>query len=448
MTYDPGWDMPRPNWLPQGSFEVGIIPLTVAPDDAPTVCLPPINVHWLPLVLGCLDQLRNPSTWLAADDNAMFAVLSKANRLMQMLGERGDCGTMMIRLQSCQLQTSIDGGVTWVTVTGWDPGFAECVQEQIPVIGLPPNPGDETHNGLACSIANYLANELILASLNAAVTAINDDITLLGFGATILSIIPEFILVRLAYDAFAIIFTEVQSGTIADYEAAIADASLWLQVTCAIYTAIQSAGLVTPTNFPAIITNIRAISYAHSDVITTIADYVEKLGATGLAQVSQRAGLNEGADCSTCVGGWCYVWDGPLNEGDFTTWSFLDGGVPAGQWVPGTGFVSFPFGGGETQILFFTQNWGFETQIDSVTVTYDCPSEAGEGTRQVSLDTASDALNRPAGSGTQTVGFGINSESMTVELDSARTATGHGPNIISRLVVSGRGVNPFGTSNC
>jgi len=321
VVYDPAWNMPSINWQQQGSFEAGIIPLVDNPDDGPLVCLPMVNQHWLALLLGCLDQLRNPSTWLVADDAAMSAILAKVDRFKQMMGDRSECLCTLVRLESCQLQTSCDNGATWTTVTGWDPGFAVCVQEQIPVIGLPPNPGDETHDQLACSIAAYLADEVIKASMQQAIANIGTDLNLLTFGASILTIIPEFILVGIAYDAFGIIYAAISEGTISDYEDAISSTSLWLAVRCAIYDAIVGAGLVNSTNFPIIISNLSGISYVHADVISTIVAYVNELGPIGLAQLSQRAGLNTGADCSDC-GTWCYQWGGGATDfcnGDWVT---------------------------------------------------------------------------------------------------------------------------------
>jgi hypothetical protein len=375
MIFDPAWDMPRVNWQQQGSFEIPEIPPAFEPDEAPLVCLPPINEHWLPFVMGALDQLRSPSSWLVADDDAMSTTLYRVTKLRQMIGGRADCMSLMIRFDgaSCQLQQSVDGGTTWTEVDGWGdfvtclppqtlvefdsgctlsqsldggmtyeavPGwlenFGDCVQKFTPIIGPPPNPGDEAPDQFACSIASYLASTVILNAMSAAVVAIQDDLTLLAFGANVLDFIPEFVLVRLGYDAISIIYAAVAEGTLSDYEDAIANADLWHDIACAIYGAIASDGYVTPGNFADIVSAVGGVPYAHSDVISKIVDYLNSLGATGLAQLSQRAGLETGADCSACAA-WCRVYD-------FTTsaWAFSWSGVNGGFYSGASGWVSTP----------------------------------------------------------------------------------------------------------
>ena len=379
MIYDPAWDMPKVNWQQQGSFEVPEIPPAYEPDAEPLVCLPAINQYWLPYVMGALDQLRNPSSWLVADDDAMYTTLARVSKLREMIGVRATCMSYLIRFDggSCQLQQSTDGGTTWTEVEGWadfvpclppheelrltdacalqgsyDAGttwtdiegwgdyFGPCVQDKMPVIGLPPNPGGQTPDQLACSIAAYLANQVILEGMQAAVATVSDDLTLISMAVSISNIIPEFVLVHLFVDAVSVIYTAVSEGTLSDYEAALTSAPLWAEVTCAIYAAIVGVGYVDPTNFATIVFNLSAMTYTPTDVVTAIHGYVNAIGATGLAQLSLRAGLEAGADCSTCGAGWCTKLD--FASGDQGS-SILSpyGGV----YTSGTGWVSTLRGG-------------------------------------------------------------------------------------------------------
>jgi hypothetical protein len=367
MVYDDAWDMPRVNWVQQGSFAIPEIPPAYEPDDEPLVCLPPINQYWLPYVMGALDQLRNPSSWLVADDDAMYTTLGRVTRLRQMLGDRAEC--FMFSLQfteycvlqystdggatwtdvsgwdtnfpvcnppqteldftsGCELQQSFDGGETFTAVPGWDTNFGLCVQEKGPIIGLPPNPGDQTPGQLACSIADYLASTVILEGIQAAVTTIEGDLSLLSMADSLLTIIPEFVLVAAFVDGVSIVYTAVQEGTLSDYEAALSDPSLWTLVRCAIFNAIEADGMVTPGNFAAIASNISGITYTYSDVITAIHAFVEGLGATGLAQLSQLAGLNTGADCTSC-GDYCARWNFDIGPSGFGATV----GDALGSWV-------------------------------------------------------------------------------------------------------------------
>lgn len=362
MTNDSAWDMPLVNWRQQGSFEIPEIPPAYEPDSEPLVCLPPINRYWLPFVMGALDQLRNPSSWIVSDDEAMSTTLARASKLREMIGIRAECMSYQLQFtdgcalqfsldggatwadvagwdtnfpvcnppqteirftDGCELQDSLDGGATWAAVTGWDANFGPCVQSHTPIIGLPPNPGDQTGDQLACSIAAYLTQSVILAAMGKAVEAVNTDLQLLTFGASVLTLIPEFILVAAAYDAFATIYGVISEGTLSDYEAALTNGPLWVDVQCCIFKNIRTDGFVTPGNFGAIVSCIEAITSAPSDVISAIAGLLSSIGATGLAQLSQIAGLETGADCAGCVA-WCYQW-GETHAAFNTDWAAYAG---------------------------------------------------------------------------------------------------------------------------
>jgi hypothetical protein len=486
MVYDPAWDMPKVNWVQQGSYEPGEIPPIYAPDAEPLVCLPPINQYWLPFVLGCLDQLRQPTTWITADNDAKFAALSAANRLMQMFGERAACMSYSIRFdgETCQLQQSVDGGTTWTEVEGWSsfaaclppqtqvsfddgctlyesfdggttlepvPGwidnFGNCVQKYTPIVGLPPNPGDQTHAQLACSIATYLAETVILDAMGKAVTAIQDDLTLLQFGLSVLNIIPEFVLVGLAADAFSGIYVAVQEGTLSDFEAALTDSTLLSDVKCAILGCIQVDGYVKPDNFSCILSAIEAISYAHSDVIHAIATYLTALGAVGLAQLSQVAGLESGADCSAC--GWCHYFDFTVSDGGWTAVPSEDG-LPAAVYVPTVGWQHYlpPSGGSQCRIQ---RTFDAETpDVSVVSVDYFL-SAASSGSVVIALYIAGTetflSVEAISGSGGeneyQTPGFGADAMQVDVDLNDASVVQ-----TITHVTLHGTGTDPFADYPC
>ena len=486
--YDPAWDMPRIGWRQQGSYEQGEIPPSSEPDGGTLVCLPPINQDWLPFILGCVDQMRNPSSWIVADDDAMYATLVRVDRLKQMLGGRGACFMYTLRFtDGCVLQFSVDGGATWADVTGWgvnfpacvppqtsirfrddcllensgDGGatwttvngwaefFGNCVRENAPIVGLPPNPGGQDRLQLACSIASYLAEQVVIGAMGKAVTAVSDDLTLLNFGLDVLTLIPEFVLVAIAADAFAAIYVAVQEGTLSDFEAALTDATLLGDLICTIFTCISTDGYVKPSNFACIVTAVGAISYAHSDVISAIVSYLDALGAVGLAQLSQVAGLGTGLGCSGCTGGgWCYEWIGAVDQGDISGWNFTDTyGVTLGSYVPGLGFQSFTQGAGNTEQLTMHWSFGFSTYITNIYLEYETGSTAGPGVRQATFDAAYGGLNTGMGSFSTVVNVEGSSANVYLELDSALTGIGT-HNVISRIRITGTGTSPFPASNC
>jgi len=480
MTYDPAWDMPLRNWQQRGSFLQAIAPPEDGSLDAPLVCLPPINQLWLPIVLGCLDQLCNPSSWSTLDDDALNAVLEQATLLKQSIGVRAECAMPFeLRASGCELQSSTDGGETWAEVSGWadfltncipdqtsirltsdchlqesfdlgatwetvgdwDENFGECVQAHVPIIGLPPNPTEETPQQLTCSIAAYVASQIILGAMGAAVTAVQDDLTLLGFGASVLSLIPEFILVRAGYDAIAAIYGAVSEGSLSDYEDAIADGTLWLNVTCAIYGAILADGYITPGNFAAVVSAVGGISYSHSDVISAITTYMDAVGATGIAQLSQGAGIDTAADCSDCSGNWCFTFDFTSTDGG---WGIVNG---VGAYVPTSGWTS-TFDSYHSQDSVNIDKAFTSVMITNITVGYTAASNSGGAYRNI-LASGGQVGNLPTTSGTHLEVFPLNAFCSSIQIDiNTDTVSEVGSNLITSVKVEGIGTCPFGASNC
>lgn len=484
---DPAFDMPRTNWLPQGSFEAGELALALGPDEGTLICLPPINQDWLPYIMGCLDQLRNPSTWIVADDDAMEAILTKVAKLQQMFGGRAVCPVpLSLRVDGCDLQSSTDGGATWETVTGWsdfladcippqtiidfdggcslnqsyDGGatftpvsgwldnFPTCVQNYTPIIGLPPNPGLQPPDQLACSISAYLAETVIVGAIGQAVTAIQDDLTLLNFGLNVLDIIPEFVIVREGVEAFTTIYAAVQDGTISDYEDALSDGTLLVNIQCAIFTAIVGDGYVTPGNFPTLLANVGAVSYTHPDVVTAIKAYLTALGPTGTAQLSQIAGLESGADCSAC-GVWCWQFDFRVSDAGTTPYN------PAvdPNWVAGQGFEGTYEAGEAPPAVDAGIYISFApTYCTTVGTHYRADSVSGGAARQMfaysaGVQIASTAMGSAAAPGGIFQQMTVNATIDTV-LVILRSAGPIATQAIQDVVLEGTGSNPFGADNC
>lgn len=310
MSYDPAWDMPQLNWQQQGSYEQGSIPPVVEPDAGTQVYLGPVAREWLPWICGALDQLRNPSAWIVADDNAMFNTLRRVDTLLGLVcGNGGSQPAAMLRLNNCVLQTSTDGGVTWVDVPGWDANFCNCVNEC--AIPNPPLLPPGTPPSLrACNIAGYLANDVIKEAISQAINAYNHDLSLLALAGNIAAATFAFDLPWTAAFIYGVydLYQFFTAGNIADLTTSEADPALWSEVTCAIYSAIKTDGMVTDGNCAAVIANICAITYAHPIAITTICAYVTQLGCGGLRQ-AQMFGALTSQDCSGCGGTWCYEWD-------------------------------------------------------------------------------------------------------------------------------------------
>jgi hypothetical protein len=219
-----------------------------------------LNQDWIPLVLGACMQLTQPTTWITSTSDELADVLGRVADLLAAIGTAVPCNS------------------------------------QIPSVG----PGGAQQ---ACNIAGYLATVVIRQALQRAIDAINANLSVLNYGLLVMQAIPGFGgIFGIALRALNGLYTTISGGTLSDYQNAVDDPTLFGQVACAIYSAISADGQVTDANFPALLTNVSGIAYAHSDVVTAISNYVSDLGAAGLQQV-QAPGVLAAYDCSACGGG-------------------------------------------------------------------------------------------------------------------------------------------------
>ena len=80
----------------------------------------------IPYIVGSLLQLLQPPAWDITDPDRMTEVLGQVTDLILAIGTAGPC---MFRLNdTCGLQYSLDGGTTWIDVTGWATNFPPCVR--------------------------------------------------------------------------------------------------------------------------------------------------------------------------------------------------------------------------------------------------------------------------------------------------------------------------------
>lgn len=443
MSIDPAFDMPQINWVQQGSFEPGSIPPAGEPTAGVQVWLGPVNQTYLPWVCGALDQGRNPSSWIAADDTAMADILRRWGELMGLLcGNNGSGMPVMIRLQGCVLQTSIDGGVTWVDVPGWSSGFCGCVQDCVPPSppGLPGLPIAQR----ACNISGYLANNLIQASIQSAINSFNAGHSLLQWAADLgISIFGAALpLTALFSEALVIIHGIITNANIAAFESAAADPTLWNKVKCAIYLAIRADGQVTDANFPTIVANICGITYANPDVATAVCDYVTALTAVSLRSLQGSAVLAD-YNCEDCTP-WCVRWGPLVTDRPLSEWSAVSGfgTLTGGVWTsvvsggdqrlqiqltpPAAGHVT----GCEVRGFANGGSVASDRQMEFLPASVNCffPTVTGN------FDTTCTV----AAPGTNYMAIAVFTRADTVPP----------PNTVQNILVRGIGTNPWGTSNC
>lgn len=247
-------------WHQRPSFREPVIPPTSQPCDTPLVCIS-INTLWVPYLVGALTQLAQPSTWKVASASDLADVLARVQDVIAIIGEAMPCVTPVPE------------------ITG------------------------STTSSRACNIAGYLANVLIKDSIQQAIDAINNSQTLLGYGRYIIGAIPGAgEVVTFLIDALSALYTAVSSGSLSDYQDAVADPTLWSKITCAIYDAIAADGQVTDSNWAAVVANVGTVTYTHSEIVPVIVSYLIGLGPTAVQQL-QATGVLADYDCSGCGGG-------------------------------------------------------------------------------------------------------------------------------------------------
>ena len=174
---------------------------------------------------------------------------------------------------------------------------------EVPGTQAPAAPAGGTTAQQSCNIGGYLAHAVIKRSISQAVDSINNDESVINYGVLIISLIPDAgLLINAAIKGLYALYTTIAGGTLSDYSDAVGDDALWSSITCAIYEAISGDGHVDATNFPTLVTNVGAVSYTHAEVITTIVDFLNQMGAAGLQGV-QPSGALAVYDCSGCGGG-------------------------------------------------------------------------------------------------------------------------------------------------
>jgi hypothetical protein len=276
--------VPNPNWQPPPSFPQRVAPPTGEPCDPPLVCVQ-FNQAYLPYVIGALTQLCQPTAWDKTTISDMAGVLGSMTDLLALFGDAMPCST-----------------------------------------NPPALPGHTTAQ-TACNVAGYLANSVIKSAMQKAIDAINANLTVLGWGQLIIGLIPGAgFVINALITALSDLYQAMVSGTLADYQDAVNDSTLWGKIGCAIYGCISADGGVTAGNFPCVVAAVGAVPYTHADVISAIVAFLNNAGWDGIASM-QAVGALAVYDCSGCGSGTMPGPPGspPLREAGKTTLTILAG---------------------------------------------------------------------------------------------------------------------------
>lgn len=358
---------------------------------------------------------------------------------------------------ACELQTSSDGGTTWATVPGWDTNLSACFSSWLTGAGgvtiptQPINPGNLSADNEACAVASYLANDFIKISLTQAVNSLEGNIGKAGLLLGLAQAIPgvDVVLDLLAFGAVGL-YSAISGGTIGNYQSALADPSLWSAMTCAIYNAIKSVGYVDADNYSAVLTAVGGVTYTHSEVVSTIHDYVAGIGLKGIQQV-QSAGALDTGDCSACGGAWCYEWDFTVSDGG---WAISSGDAV----YTGAGWQSVHEAYHNWTVCNILLNFASTPLVDTVEVFFNANMETGSCSDRRTYSGVSPErehyLMITSDTCASTVGGDINAsanvESPTDHIQVTLIAPYSADYLftISKIRAHGTGTCPFGTPNC
>lgn len=300
--------------------------------------LPCINVDWLPLLLGCVDQLRNPSSWLdTLTDSARESVIAQADYLRSILA-----ASVTAPCVNPVVNVAIDctNGLQFQTADGiWHVGTSMadiCVCTTACLVQLPPpNPGGTAPDQHACNLAGYLATIFLQKALQDAHAALAAGNTVLQYfqqlAADIATGNPFLeVLVTVAQD----LYPTVQAQPIADVAAVAGDASLWAEVTCIIYLCIKAKGYLDASNFSCVGTGLGAIVYPKTWVAPLLQNAWNNAGVQFMEKFEAPGGIDD-VDCTDCGTAGTTAWfDWTSGNHGFVTVL----GNPATN-VTGTGWV-------------------------------------------------------------------------------------------------------------
>lgn len=463
MSYDYSWSMPTTNWQPSASFLESATPPLGGPIDGDLVQLPCINVDWLPLLLGAIDQLRNPSTWLdTLSDAALDTVLGRVDYLRSLVAQAVNvpCCSYQVQLAAnCELQFSTDGGSTWHPVPGWDANFGPCVKAAIPPVP-PPNPEHTPIDQNACNLAGFIAAEVLQQSLVVAHNALTAGNTVLQFFQSLAADIATGnpfleVLVTVAND----MYPTVQAEPIGQVAAASTDPVLRDSLTCAIFNALRGVGYVDSSNFAAIQAAIGAISYTYSWVPPMLSNAWRDMGVQFIQMAEPPGGIDV-IDCSGC-GPWCFELDFNVaaNGGGLLNWVQPPGF--SSVWVSGMGWVGVPYADpvdGTKLLLGLQCSLPSTIPLTGMTLvlgssagrsgpaTYGCSVEFYIGTSPVNtlpLTCGPNPFYTTLGNPSFSSPISCNLIDFSLEVDNVTPAP-----VLRSIKLHGTGVCPFGTPNC
>jgi hypothetical protein len=249
------WD-PDPFSSQRTSVARPMAPPTAGPCDPPLVCVQ-INEQYPKFMVGGMSQLLQRMAWTATSEDDLQNTLA---------------------------------WMTWAT---------EIIGTSVQCSQPPPIPGQPCEQR-SCNIAGYLSNYILKEALSQGTNSVANGLAIATTVWGIVRFIPGFAeALPVTWLAISGLLAGITAVGVVPFQTAIDSSTLWPSITCAIYTAILPDCQVTTGNFPQIVTNITALTFADAGVKSTLLDFINKLGAGGM-QALQTGGPFVDYDCTDC----------------------------------------------------------------------------------------------------------------------------------------------------
>lgn len=317
---------------------------------------------------------------------------------------------------SGQLEVSYDGGVTWSLAPDADDRYSGAISP--PLTGAD---GSDKRCLGATSAAEFVKQNLIddltegetYANLYAAMVALCAVLGVTGVG---------ILIAAFAAAIFIAGVSAVQSAFTSE---------VWADFKCILYCASEDDASFTETGWQEVKSQI--ISTFTGVVSVVLYNWVNSVGLVGLTNAA-RSGFATSGDCSECecAETWCYEWNFLTDDGDFS--------ATFGTWVLGQGWVGTTAGTGSSIFLQKAMAMTTVTHVEA-DVVYN-----PRGNLNIKVGTTSTVTPANVLSGTYTWDGSVTDDDITVNPSSGES---QGNSVrLTRMLMRGNGVNPFGTNNC
>ena len=207
------------------------------------------------------------------------------------------------------------------------------------------------------------------------------------------------------------------------------------QLRCIFWTWADENGRWTETAFAGVLADVEGKS---GDIWRLLEIYLEQIGGyTGLNNAGTTTSVAT-ADCEDCLGTWCYEFLFAADDGEFV--------ITHGKWTPGTGYQNA--GAGAAEACYAARTFS-QTTITHVEVQFSAAAnyESWQGA-VLSSDSVELHRNNAIANVGGTLSWDGNRSATSVSWAINVDNNPLGSITVTRLLVRGNGINPFGTDNC